>query len=422
MIRSSSQYSKACQQDGIIFLVSDFTIGGIQTFIANMATTLSDDGVRVTILCLKRQIDSFLMEKLGRKVELRFFSEFDDFRFGSSSVGWAVVAPKNISLKALICSHEQIHVTDSATLMFWASLSLNFNTCPRLTVSMYHSEEFIWSSTHTFRRLEQKTFASLDDNALVFVNSTCKEKCKQRYQRLYTNSNLVPVGVPQLSRQLPAKRERHTNFGVYIGRLVGSKCYLDGFIKSIPIILEKYPDFEFHIFGEGPEKRRLMDLAFGMPVKFFNQVQYSELLVVYERYGFALGSGTSILHSASCGVPSIVGIESMPEPLTYGLLEDTVGPDYMEQGLSYELVPFDVVVDKILGCDEETYLNYSQSARVRAADFSMEQSAGKLFGLGQKVESNFKAAHKVAYYLSYVLWSLKSKIGIGTKKADRHKL
>ena len=159
-----------------------------------------------------------------------------------------------------------------------------------------------------------------------------------------------------------------------------------------------------------------------LPLKFFDQIAYSELSSVFSKYKFALGSGTSVLQSSGLGVPSIVGIESLDKPLTYGLLNETKAADYMEIGLDYELKPVYEVAVNVLGCGASEYKKLCEKAEERAQYFCVEKCAKNLFELGSREAVQISIGARMSYYVSYAFWSITAKLGLQAPKADRHSL
>jgi len=75
-------------------------------------------------------------------------------------------------------------------------------------------------------------------------------------------------------------------------------------------------------------------------------------------YDIFIGSGTSIIQSASLGVCSIVGIESMERPLTYGFFYDVAKFDYNLKSLNLPLFEVEYLLSSFfhMSADEKKML------------------------------------------------------------------
>lgn len=114
------------------------------------------------------------------------------------------------------------------------------------------------------------------------------------------------------------KAEKVENKIVYAGRLLPHKN-LDILIKSMPRVLEEFPDAVLSIVGEGPNKRELLKLAMELnlqgKVEFLGEVEYGEVIKQMKSASlFVLpstreGFGISLVEAMACRTP-VIGVNA----------------------------------------------------------------------------------------------------------------
>ncbi len=83
-----------------------------------------------------------------------------------------------------------------------------------------------------------------------------------------------------------------------------------------------------------------------------------------------VGSGTAIVEASALGIPSVVGIESSQDPVTFGYLSDIPGFSYNELNESQKTVPMYNVIEKIT-LDIASWKKVSKDCRNKASQFSI---------------------------------------------------
>jgi glycosyltransferase involved in cell wall biosynthesis len=128
---------------------------------------------------------------------------------------------------------------------------------------------------------------------------------------------VVPNGI-DLKYIAGVKAERVENKILYAGRLLPHKN-LDVLIKSMPRVLEEFPNASLSIVGEGPAKKELTELASQLgltgKVEFPGEVRYEEVIRHMKSASlFVLpstreGFGISLVEAMACGTP-VIGVRA----------------------------------------------------------------------------------------------------------------
>lgn len=101
---------------------------------------------------------------------------------------------------------------------------------------------------------------------------------------------------------------------IFVGRLIREKN-VDVLLEAVAHVRETMPGVKCHIIGDGPEKERLVELAFkkglSQNVRFFEFIEYDEVIArIKSSKVLALpssreGFGIVVIEAFACGVPVI---------------------------------------------------------------------------------------------------------------------
>lgn len=194
---------------------------------------------------------------------------------------------------------------------------------------------------------------------------------------------------------------------LYLGRLQRYKS-LDVFIKAAKGILEKIPEAEFVIAGEGEEKINLIKLAeklgISQKIKFLGKVTEEEKIELFQKAWIFMnpslleGWGITTIEANACGTPTIAsnvpGLRDSVSNLNTGLL--------VEYG-DYGAFAQDAI---ILIKDNKLRKEMSIRSLEWAQKYSWEQSATTFYGaLSEHLEKNpkIRKANRLAYVLNRLI-------------------
>lgn len=333
----------------MLFIYGNLPIGGIETFYIRMAKARSKRGLKTKFLFLadeaKCELD--ILDDLRKYSEVFFIKDFLKRSFFSefTSYFWLLKSLNYKRLNLLFCDVRHVHAAESVYAMFFYKINQKLNLNCILTVGVYHSREYIWEYNNKipyYEKINRKLFSSLmQNNQVFFFDQRTPVKYCQYYEvdiNLVDKERIFPIGV--LDKEINFSKNLRSCDGLIkicsVGRLVDFKSYNLWMLKIINKITEMV-DVQYDIYGSGPLQDEMMKIikeeGVSDRVTLKGDLPYSTFDQVVLEYDLFVGSGTAIIESAKLGVPSIVGIESNPEPTTYGFICDVDGFSYNEDFL-----------------------------------------------------------------------------------------
>lgn len=385
----------------VLFVLGGLAMGGVETYVVRMATQLHSQGHSVTVILLSDKSDPLLYEQLSAVASVHVI-EFFSF-LGASSWLNALVPSKSVSSDFF----DVVHVVDLLTLayVYFQRGKYNFKY---LTIGIYHSKEIVWWRERKayFRK---KMLELYDNNILItlFPNESTVEIASQ-YKRIdKKEAKVLPLGISleRYARVSPARESRKL---ISVGRLVDFKIY-NRHVISILASLRRLDDFEYYIYGDGPERSALEHYAkeCGVAdyVHFKGLIEYSELASVLDGAFCFIGSGTTLIEASAAGIPSIVGIESIPTSDTCGFFSDVQGYSYNELSATQHRVSIEECIKSLNGMSEIEYAVLSKLHRAKASQFNIEETS-KLFLSEITVEPDFKVSFSRVRALASFVWSI----------------
>jgi glycosyltransferase involved in cell wall biosynthesis len=169
---------------------------------------------------------------------------------------------------------------------------------------------------------------------------------------------------------------------------------IETLVRAIPIVLDKAPEAEFVIAGEGPEKEKLMSLAnklgVGTCVEFIGTIDHERMpehlrgAAAYVSTALSDGASVSLLEAMACGAYPVVA----DIPANREWIEDEAN------GLLFEPGDPGSLADKILMCIGEKFPTAearAANARVIELRAQWDSNIEKLLGLCERVMNRRQA-------------------------------
>jgi 1,2-diacylglycerol 3-alpha-glucosyltransferase len=239
-------------------------------------------------------------------------------------------------------------------------------------------------------------FRKLPVNNVIFFNDWCVFEYSKVMKQTYSVQNVVPIGI--LPAPILKERKIIPHQIVSIGNLVAFKTYNQHVIKAIASLHIEFPDISYEIYGDGPERERLMKLALLLGVerfeKFHGQFAYHFFSEGVSSASVFVGSGTAILEAAQLAVPCIVGIDSIEKPYTYGFLYECDGYTYNELVESRQLVPIEQKLREVFNGGKEVVISIGEKCRIKSNEFTIDKTVDGFIN----IEHNLKPITR--FYLS----------------------
>lgn len=366
----------------ILFVYGALQMGGIETFLVRVSHRLSIAGVRVTVLLASRSGAPELRQELALWARILYLEDLHVIKVKPLRrlTIYQFFAPiSRRRAEALIGDIDHIHFFESFSMLLACRLA---QLCGgrKVTGGVYYQYEFAtWDMrasyfvnavAHTFRKV-------VPPRNLVFFNETCRSTYERQLGQDFTESSLLPIGVDfsRLVRRDPA----HVLKGrvVSIGRINSFKTYNFQFPRAVRALAAKGLHIEYHIYGDGDQRQALeahiREIGCERQIHLHGLIEYAQLPVVLRDAWLFVGSGTAIIEAAACGVPALIGVESEPQPQTYGFLHTMPGTDYQEADIGYEMRSFTEFCEQLHALSDEEYAQVCERSARKAEEFSIER-------------------------------------------------
>jgi glycosyltransferase involved in cell wall biosynthesis len=413
--------SEADNQKSFLFLLGSFTMGGIQSNFVRLLPYLIERKQSVKVLVITDKVEPSFMPFL-EGVDFLYYKDYLPLRGGvNSSAILHSLAFFSRRLKDVLSDVQCIHAVDSETLILGLQLSRQLKVS--LSVGCYHPREFTWDAKgFYFRKAQKEIYKVLPSMNRIFFNEEVFNETRAYYQCRNFGGEVIPLGIR--GGVSASTSGVGSNRIVSIGRLVGFKSYNQHVINTIDFINEKYGrDFEYHIYGDGPNANYLYNLAQGVRSKvvFHGSVPYSEFNRVLEDAFLFVGCGSALLEAAAAGVPCMYGVDSVKEPLTYGYFHDVPGTNLGEADPKLKMLTYDDFFSNLLTKDMiNIYCQVSEREKQKAVGFSLKEISTKWidsFSQSKLVDISYC---RWRYFFSNVIWLALNYFGVRSDRRNRY--
>ena len=409
----------------MFIIANDLGFHGGSTFIIRLCREMKKRGNKVGVLILMDRIDKKLEQELCSVSDVFYLKDFLFFKgsfFTKNQTG--IFLPINFSkLNKVIFNYgKHIHILGLFGLFFIKRMVEN-NYNIKVSVGIYHQREFMFDTKSYFGKYVQDLFKSIDYKSIIFFNEANKKSYGLFFKKNYSNSPLIPVGIelPKLEK----KYGKNNSFKIVsIGNLHKFKTYNIHIVKLMPKLLQINPKFTYEIYGEGELehhiRKLITDLSLEGKVFLMGQVEYSKFSLVLEDAFLFVGSGTAIVESAALGIPSLIGIESTTEPITYGFLSDINGFSYNELNEFNRISQMFDCIEKITLSKEE-WEKTSFACIEKSKEFSVEKTANEFIIQDKENKTNIKKGNYNYFLLlgSFLILVVKHILKIDRTFAQR---
>jgi glycosyltransferase involved in cell wall biosynthesis len=406
----------------MIFIANVLTMHGGSTFLLRVCREYHRRGLPVAVLVIFPKVDKVLYEELAKYakiIELRFYAwDFGLLLRSQFSTFVPVFWSKLLSdLKAFGSS---VHVMGVFGLFFAFRMRRN-NPSFRVSAGVYHQNEYMFEAGSSFFvRCFRRCFDSLLPEEMLFFNQINPKDYGVFFKRDFSSSLVTPIGIdlPKPSSDIFWNPEK--NKLISVGNLVPFKTYNKHAIQIIADLSATYPDVTYDIYGVGSEESFLKDLAKKLnvqdKVRFHGAMPYSDFAEVVSRASVFVGSGTALVEAAALGVPALIGIESIPEPETYGFLSDVPGFSYNELIPEYHRKPMASLIEQVLS-DAIRAKEVSDACRNKALEFSVELTVDAIAHLERQAKQShgcLSVFETIRLFFSFMGIAVRDAFGVST--------
>lgn len=365
----------------MLFIYGALPVGGIETFFVRMVKERAKLGLPSSILLLSEpeESDEVLLEEMINHAQVLFphdlFSTISCF-----SRRFPLISPvkKNVLLK-LFKEVDQIHVFDGMHALLGDRFNKITGKKIPITVGFYHYIKYLWGNENIpyFERLNRKfIFDFLPKEALLMFSEGNKELYEKHKKMNFAKSQVFRLGVVD-KRDVELHGSLNSPLKIVaVGRLVEFKTYNFYMLEVLSDLKKQDVFIRFDIYGDGPLKHELLErikqLNLTGSVALKGTLDYSKFDETVSKYDLFIGSGTAIIQAASLGVPSIVGVENVIQPKTYGYFSDVHQYEYNLKGLDLPLVSVQRTIEDYISMDKKERVALKKAHLESTKEFTNE--------------------------------------------------
>lgn len=344
-----------------LFILSSLNKGGIENYIVQLAEVFKKKGEDVIVLSLSDKFDMDLLERVESYAKVITLKEISNNYFLPNRATFnTLFGLNNKKINAMLTGVSKILAPGSYPVVIANHIAATLGDCSYVA-GVYHKNEFLWRSPSYHRNVEKKIFKRLLRSGKVHVygNNLLHDLCKE-YCVISNNVKPFSVGI-KLNSQKDIFGSSSSKRIIIIGRFVEFKTFIKGMIENFNQILMDQPGSVLEIYGYGPCKEVYVDLVgalgLGDNIKVESSVSFDEMRLIFNDAFCVVGNGTTILHSSSYGIPSVIGIDSNPSFTSPGLFSEARLDSYNELG-SYsegELQDINSIIKSLFSLNESDY-------------------------------------------------------------------
>jgi glycosyltransferase involved in cell wall biosynthesis len=330
---------------------------------------------------------------------------------------FSIFAPLNKSIYGLLEKNkDHIHIMGIFGLLFF--LRMNRNNIFKYSIGVYHQNEYMYfcKSDFYFKKIIEKTFKKINAKNVIFLNEKRRLYYSNFFSKHLINANIIPVGV-NIKEDPPNLSNYSIKRIVSIGNLTKYKTYNKHIIMLLPRLIKEFNNINFHydIYGDGEERKNLeqlvKELSLSRYVTFHGRIEYSKMEKILKDTFLFVGNGTSIVEASSYFIPSIIGIESINEPKTYGFLSDINGLSYNEYDENKKLYPMYDLIKRLI-IDRNYYNEKSLACYRKAKEYSIKNTIKKFLKIEQELVLCDIKYNSILSFINFIWLGFLDKLNI----------
>jgi len=410
----------------MLLIHGSLAIGGIETFFVRLAKERAAQHLPTSILLLSppSKSNAELVEKARLYANVYFLTDWINPVLGplTRRVPFHLSSMLPLNRKAVkdaFATVDSVHVSNGFCAHFAFRLMALAKVNVPISMGLYHSLEYCWGAPRLphYERCNRRLFSQvLQRNNLLFFNEVLVDFYQRQYQQSFADVNVFPLGVIDLNTRQTYERAPVPEFVLgSVGRLVTFKSYNFWMLDVIKALRDQQIPAKYVIYGEGPQKEEMASKIDALGIQEYvslkGNLEHSNFVREVSQFDVFVGSGTAIVEAAGAGVPSVIGIENLNEPLTYGFFSDIPGFSYNEDGLYPKQQALQLLLDYYASSPEQ---KRELSARQveKAALFSIQQCSNnfrdlKLTPLSDaEIQKRGGFLFRLAYGTSFLMFSI----------------
>jgi hypothetical protein len=375
----------------MLFIHGALDIGGIETFFVRMAKIRYRKGLNTSILLLSEphRSNEELLEEMRKYADVYFLRDLFHTGIAHGLIHYfpLLLRVRSSRVKEIFESIDQIHGSDGMCLLLGYKLSKVAGIEVPVTFGSYHySKHNRGKVRFYYERINRSfIFEYLPHELLMFFSKGNREYYEKKKNIDLSKSHIFRLGVVD-DKYVKVTGDISVPLRICtVGRLVEQKSYNLFMVDVIRSLIDRGIHANFDIYGYGPnekvidEKIRALNLEDYVFLK--GTLEYSIFDEVVSSYDMFIGSGTAIIQAASLGVVSIVGVENIDSPQTYGYFSEVCSYEYNLKGLNLPLFNVIDLIDNFEKMNPLERFNHRQAHLNSIRQFTNEGCQSSLNAL-----------------------------------------
>lgn len=362
----------------VLFVIGQFTVGGVETYVLRVAKALAADGVEVDVWIVKSSYDEALVAQLQTVANVRFLTP-----------KW-LPYPLFVWSPALPAGADVVFTTGRLALFFAAMACARARRSARLIAGVFSQWEYVPNRRDMKSRLAHELVEKLGPRNMVFCTEGARADHTAALGEVYRDSLVSPllVDLPQ-AKPRPAKPAGRPLQIVSVSRLVNFKTSNTQMPGVVAALNAAGIPAHWTLYGDGPEKEKIAASIAAAGAQGFvslpGPVPYSELPGVIERADVYVGGGTTLVEASALGVPALVARDSNAEATSPGFFCERAGVFTSDISDDDVLEPFIDHITRFAHLDQAGVDDLSERSRRKA----------ELYGAGQAL-NEYQAMQRIA--------------------------
>lgn len=350
----------------MIIIYGGLRLGGIETHLIRVAEAYYKNGKDVSVVLLSNEAysDPELIKRMRKVSRIYFISDLISLKirrcasFIKAPFLQQIPSNNDILNDIFDCSkHDHIHVCDAHSAILACEYMRRIGVRLPISIGVYHSKEYFWGwggKLPYFERINRHLFLNVmpRGNILLF-NDNFEFDFKEKYNLDFKSAETLFIPIPSRDYSQSVQSCKQLRITT-IGRFANFKTYQLWMLDVISELVINGFSVIYDIYGYGSTKplieKKINELGLASVVSLKGALNYNDIELI-SSYDLFIGSGSTLLEVSSMGVPSIIGVESIEDPLTYGFFTDVKGTAYNEKGLYPLTSVYDLIVDYILSSE-----------------------------------------------------------------------
>lgn len=300
-------------------------IGGVETLLARLIPLLSSAGIDITLLLLQNKTDAELLKAVSNHCKVIYLK--DTFPYSKKKIRQILgqefdLAFYTISRALLVGSWLLTRAGYTSTKACLGAYQTEI-FCPETSLFSFHH-----------KILRNIVRHDIPAEAMIFGNTAGRDFHADRLGMDLQEAQVIRLFVDTRKYTCIDRTNLPRKKIVSIGRVTSFKTYNFTFLPVLKKLIDQGRDLEWHIYGDGEQLEELRaaisDNGLADRVFAHGAMRYSDFENVLQDAFLFLGSGTSLIEAAACGVPSLTTIEYARDAVTYGFISEIAGDNLIE--------------------------------------------------------------------------------------------